>query len=142
MEMVPPAPRPAALLALSLPGNANWAPGAWPGLTMPPGSLPPGLLSQGPLVALETREGRAACSPHPVWVRSGVMLGCLWGEPLSLVYLRADTPHLPGQWWLQARGVSSLFCLMQGSPPRFLLQQHNHWEEGLWYRMLLLSPPT
>lgn len=38
---------------------------------------------------------RVLSLPH-VWVCLGVVLWCLWGEPLSLVYLRVvDTTHLP-----------------------------------------------
>lgn len=42
-------------------------------------------------------EGSIRVPPPPhVWVCLGAVLWCLWGEPLSLVYLRVvDTSHLP-----------------------------------------------
>lgn len=91
----------------------------------------PGIPGPGSSCGLGDLGGESTLTPPTSLACLGVKLWCPWGEPLSLVCLRVeDTLHRPGQWWLQAGGVSSLFFLMQESPPRFLLQQYNHCGRG------------
>nr|KAF6349163.1 hypothetical protein mMyoMyo1_011719 [Myotis myotis] len=119
------------------PGILAWHGLAWPGLTMPKMAVPHLVASQSPdpvipgpgsSCGLGDLEGESILTPPPVRACLGVKLWCPWGEPLSLVCLRVeDTLHLPGQWWLQAGGVSSVCPYARVSSPFLTAAVQSLW---------------